>query len=64
MKCFSFFNIRSDGRAVFLFLRFCLVLPFSIVKSILRVSFSAGRLTTSNEDLFISELSEKISFNE
>ena len=50
--------IFSDGTAVFLFLLFIFLFSFSVVKSILCVSFSADTVTSSNEELLLSEMSE------
>jgi hypothetical protein len=52
------FLFHSDGMAFCLFLLFGFLLSFSVVRSIFYSSFSAETLTLSNEELFLSEVSE------
>jgi hypothetical protein len=52
------FLFHSDGTAFCLFLLFGFLLTFSVVRSILYSSFNAETLTLSNEELFLTEVSE------
>ena len=51
------FCLHSDDTAIFIFLLFCLLFSFSVVKSIFCGSFSAAGLISSNEELLLSEVS-------
>ena len=52
------FIFYSDGTAVYLFLLFRALFSFSVVKSVLCGTFSADTVTSSNEELLLSEVSQ------
>ena len=55
---FSFMSFLFWWQVYFLFLLFSFLFSFFLVKSIFRFSFTAETLTSTNEEFFLSELSE------